>query len=504
MNQLIEMKNIQKLFPGVVALDDITFDIYAGEVHVLIGENGAGKSTLMKILSGVYTPTKGSITINGREFLRLTPKEAMENGISVIFQELSIIDELSVAENLFVGKIPTAKLAGVLPVVNHKYIYSQAQELLERVGLHVKPSVLAETLSISQKQQVEIAKALASKARVIIMDEPTSSLNLDEVDNLFQIIRSLKESGVGVVYISHKMRELREIGDRITVLKDGKTVATKRVEDVESEEEIVSMMVGRELKNNIFNGEISHVTAKVIFEAKHIVRRDRKVDNVSFELLEGEILGFAGLVGAGRTELMNVIYGSERMESGDIYLDGKRISVRSPYHSIKNGIGMITENRRETGFMGNFEIWRNISMALSLKESKLEGIWGLINRKREIRLGEDYCKKMRIKCTSAEQMVSKLSGGNQQKVIIAKWLAANARLLIFDEPTRGIDVGGKNEIYQLMRSLANDGKGIIMVSSELPELLSVCDRIVVFGGGKIKTILSAGEATEEKIMLAAT
>lgn len=504
MNKLIEMKNIQKLFPGVVALDDITFDLYPGEVHVLIGENGAGKSTLMKILSGVYTPTKGTITINGKVFSKLTPKEAMENGISVIFQELSIIDQLSVAENLFVGKLPTAKMGGVLPVVNHKYIYQRAGELLDRVGLHIKSSVMAESLSISQKQQVEIAKALASEARVIIMDEPTSSLNMDEVNNLFRIIRNLKESGVGVVYISHKMRELREIGDRITVLKDGKTVATKRVEDVGSQEEIVSMMVGRELKNSFFNREMSHVTDKVIFEAKNIVRRDRKVDGVSFQLLDGEILGFAGLVGAGRTELMNVIYGSERMASGEILLDGKKVPVRSPYHSIKNGIGMITENRRETGFMDNFEIWRNISMALSLKESGLEGTWGLINRRRELKLGKDYCKRMRVKCTSVEQMISKLSGGNQQKVIIAKWLAANVRLLIFDEPTRGIDVGAKNEIYQLMRSLADDGKGIIMVSSELPELLSVCDRIVVFGGGKIKAVFSSQEATEEKIMLAAT
>lgn len=504
MNKMIEMKNIQKLFPGVVALDDITFDLYPGEVHVLIGENGAGKSTLMKILSGVYTPTKGSITINGREFFKLTPKEALENGISVIFQELSVIDELSVAENLFVGKLPTVKLGGILPIVNYRYIYQRTQELLNRVGLHIKPTVMVETLSISQKQLVEIAKALACEARVIIMDEPTSSLNLDEVNNLFQIIKSLKESGVGVIYISHKMRELREIGDRITVLKDGKTVATKKVEDVGSEEEIVTMMVGRDLKNSFFNGAMSHVTDKVILEAKNIVRRDRKVDGVSFKLMDGEILGFAGLVGAGRTELMNVIYGSERMESGELYLDGKKISVRSPYHSIKNGIGMITENRRETGFMDNFEIWKNISMALSLKESSLEGVWGLINRRRELKLAKDYCKRMRVKCTSVNQMISKLSGGNQQKVIISKWLAANVRLLIFDEPTRGIDVGAKNEIYQLMRGLANDGKGIIMVSSELPELLSVCDRIVVIAGGKVKAVFGAGEATEEKIMLAAT
>jgi len=363
---------------------------------------------------------------------------------------------------------------------------------------------MVETLSISQKHLVEIAKALAANAKVLIMDEPTSSLNLDEVENLFKIIRSLKESGVGIVYISHKMRELREIGDRITVLKDGRTVATKNIEDVASDEEIVSMMVGRELKNNYFNREMSHVKDKVIFEAKNIVRRDRRVNDVSFTLREGEILGFAGLVGAGRTELMNVIFGAERMQSGEIWLDGRRIFVRSPYHSIKDGIGMITENRRETGFMHNFEIWRNIAVARSLKQSRLEGTWGLTNQKREIALAEQFSKKMRVKCTSVTQMITTLSGGNQQKAIIGKWLAADARLLIFDEPTRGIDVGAKNEIYQIMRDLANEGKGILMVSSELPELLSVCDRIVVFGGGKIKAVFDAREATEEKIMLAAT
>lgn len=504
MDKIIEMKNIQKLFPGVVALDDITFDLYPGEVHVLIGENGAGKSTLMKILSGVYPPTEGTIVIEGKEYQNLTPKKAMELGISVIFQELSVIDELSVAENLFVGKLPTSRALGVLPVVDHKYMNQRASELLERVGLDVKPSTIVETLSTSQKQQVEIAKALAANAKVLIMDEPTSSLNQEEVQNLFRIIRSLKEDGVGVVYISHKMRELREIGDRITVLKDGRTVATKRIAEVENEEEIVSMMVGRELKNSFFNREMSHVTDQVIFEAKHVTRKDRKVNDVSFTLREGEILGFAGLVGAGRTELMNVIYGSEKMESGEILLGGRRLNVRSPYHSIKDGVGMITESRRETGYMPNFEIWRNIAMARSLKESRAEGVWGLCHKKREIALAEEFSKKVRTKCTSVQQMITTLSGGNQQKVIISKWLAADVRLLIFDEPTRGIDVGAKNEIYQMMRDLANAGKGILMVSSELPELLSVCDRIVVFGGGQIKAIFDAKEATEEKIMMAAT
>lgn len=504
MDKIIEMKGIKKLFPGVIALDDITFDLYPGEVHVLIGENGAGKSTLMKILGGVYEPTEGSIIIEGKEYSHLTPKKSMELGISVIFQELSVIDELSVAENLFVGKLPMTKVAGVLPVVNQRYMNDRAKELLERVGLNVKPNTLVETLSTSQKQQVEIAKALAADARVLIMDEPTSSLNQEEVQNLFNIIQSLKEEGVAVVYISHKMRELRQIGDRITVLKDGRTVATKPIAEVASEEEIVSMMVGRELKNRCYNREMSNISDKVIFEAKHLTRKDHKVTDVSFSLREGEILGFAGLVGAGRTELMDMIYGAEPMESGEILLDGRRLKVRSPYQSIKDGIGMITESRRETGFMHNFEIWRNIAVARSLKESKAGGVWGLNHKQQEIQLAEEFSKKVHTKCTSVQQMTTTLSGGNQQKVIIAKWLAADARLLIFDEPTRGIDVGAKNEIYQIMRDLANAGKGILMVSSELPELLSVCDRIVVFGGGSIRAVFNVEDATEEKIMMAAT
>lgn len=504
MEKIIEMKRIRKLFPGVVALDDITFDLYSGEVHVLIGENGAGKSTLMKILSGVYTPTQGTITINNIEYEKLTPKESLQNGIGVIFQELSVINELSIAENLFVGRMPTINPLKILPIIDFKFINRTTKELLLQVNLDLDPSTLVEELSISQKQLVEIAKALASNAKVIIMDEPTSSLNGNEVENLFKIIKDLKKKNVGIVYISHKMKELREIGDRITILRDGKTVATKNITDIKSEEEIVSLMVGRELSKSRFNGEYSNVTDKVIFKVHNIQRKDKKVKDVSFQLYEGEILGFAGLVGAGRTELMNVIFGAEKIQSGTIYLDGKDVSSKSPYNAIKQGIGMITENRRQSGFMNNFEIWRNIAIVRSLKESKLGGILGLNHYKKEINLATEYSNQMRVKCTSVHQMTDTLSGGNQQKVIISKWLAAQTRLLIFDEPTRGIDVGSKNEIYQTMRTLANNNKGIIMISSELPELLSVCDRIAVFKDGTITTILNVEDATEEKIMLMAT
>jgi D-allose transport system ATP-binding protein len=499
------MRNIEKRFSGVVALKDITFDLYSGEVHVLIGENGAGKSTLMKILSGIYAPTSGTITIRGREFASLSPGEAMDQGIRLIFQELSVVDKLSVMENIFLGRLPTKRFGRFPWVVDFGKMRDHAREVLDQVGLRVGPDVMVGNLSISQKQQVEIAKALATQARVIIMDEPTSSLNQAETDNLFGVIATLKKKGVGVIYISHKIRELKKVGDRLTVLKDGATVATLDAKDA-AEEKIVSMMVGRELTHsffNVFNRETSRVKDTVVFEARNISRRDRKADNVSFSLREGEILGFAGLVGAGRTELMNAIFASEPMSSGEIYLNGKKLSARSPYRSIKEGVGMITENRRKNGFMDNFEVWRNIAVVRSIKESALNGIWGLLRKGPDISLAEQYRENMQIKCTSVFQMMTTLSGGNQQKAIIARWLAADARLLIFDEPTRGIDVGAKNEIYRTMRDLANEGRGIIMVSSELPELLSVCDRIAVFAGGRIRTILDASEATEEKILAAA-
>jgi D-allose transport system ATP-binding protein len=504
MDSIIEMINIRKEFPGVVALDNITFDLKPGEVHLLLGENGAGKSTLMKILSGVYTPTKGLIVINGKKFSKLTPKESADNKISVIFQELSLINELSIAENLFVGKIPVKKFLG-FPVVDTKYMNKKTKEMLEKVGLERYPSTKVENLSISEKQLVEIAKALVADSKILIMDEPTSSLTEEEANNLFRIIKDLKSSGVGIIYISHKLRETKIIGDRVTILKDGVSVTTKNMEDIKSEEEIVSLMVGRELKNKYFHTQRkSQSTDKVIFKALNITRKDEKVKNVSFELRENEVLGFAGLVGAGRTELMNAIFGSEKKISGEIYLHGKKVNTKSPYHSLKNEIGMITENRRETGLLPNFEIRHNLALVKRLKDSRLEGIIGLIKKKAELELAEEQRKKLQLKCSSVKQMITELSGGNQQKVIIGKWLAASASLMIFDEPTKGIDVGAKSEIYSLIRKLADEGKGIIMVSSELPELLTVCDRIIVFGKGEIKAILPIEEATEEKILKAAT
>lgn len=504
MEKLVEMEHITKKFPGVVALDNMSLDLYPGEVHVLMGENGAGKSTLMKILSGIYTPTSGQIRLHGKTYQHLTPGISQESGISIIYQELSVIDELSIAENLFVGRLPQRRLLGV-PVVDFKYINKKAKEMMELVGLRRSPGTMVEDLPISEKQLVEIAKALVLNTKILIMDEPTSSLTIDETQNLFKIIRSLQEKGVGIIYISHKIDEVKQIGNRITVLKDGKYVGTKNVADITSKEEIVTMMVGRELKDKYLSGQKkTDAHGQVIFQAEHISRQDKKVNDVSFHLRKYEILGFAGLVGSGRTELMNVLFGVEKKETGDVSLNGKKLEIRRTYDAVKEGIAYLTENRRETGFFDNFEIWKNIAMEQSLKSSKWGGIYGLSNARREQEEARAAAEKLNVKCTSVYQNITELSGGNQQKVIVAKWLAANAELLIFDEPTRGIDVGAKSEIYKIMRQLADEGKGVLMVSSELPELLAVCDRILVFNEGEIKAEFSSEEATEEKIILAAT
>jgi len=805
MTKLVEVRNITKVFPGVTALDNISFDLHPGEVHVLVGENGAGKSTLMKILSGVYTPTSGEIIFNGQSYSSLNPTLSQEMGISIIYQELSVINELSIAENLFVGRLPLKKYFGV-PVVDWKLINQKASEMLQLLGLNRLPSTMVEELSISEKQLVEIAKALLMETKILIMDEPTSSLTPEEIQNLFRIIRDLRDKGVGIIYISHKLDEINQIGDRITVLKDGKHVATKDLSEVNSKEEIVMMMVGRELKdkylstrinsrqmNKLFNaigqgydgigiaplsptsaieavvaankkgipvvnlderiapaelaaaggyivgftntnnvavgakgaqyiidhtetGKVAIIEGKagnansedrkrgaekafleagytivasqpaewerdkaieiaanvlkqhpdlkafycandtmalgvqevvenaglagpilvvgtdgipeacesiakgglsatvaqdpvglgrkcfnmlldavkagnlgsldqepviqtvdsilitaenaderfakselsdpvvgenlrfyfllktmenpfwislkdsiekaakkagvevdvdameseseevteVIFEVQNLSSQNERVKNVSFKLHEHEIIGFAGLMGAGRTDLMHVVFGAEPKKSGKIFLRGNELQIKDTYDGVKKGLGLLTEDRRQTGFFDNFEIFKNVSIIDQLKKSKVKGSTGLVNSKSERQQAFVQKDNLSIKCTSIDQNITQLSGGNQQKVIIGKWLTANAEIILFDEPTRGIDVGSKSEIYKIMRQLANEGKGVIMVSSELPELLSVCDRILVFRKGEISAELSSLDATEEKIILAAT
>lgn len=499
---LVEMKNVVKKFPGVTALDGISFDIRSGEVHVLLGENGAGKSTLMKILSGVHKPTSGEIIICGKSFSHLTPHDSYKNGISVIYQELSVINELSIGENLFIGRLPMKKL-GFFETVDHSEINKRAREILETVGLNRDPKTAVEELSISEKQQVEIAKALAADSKVIIMDEPTASLTNSEVESLFKIIRRLKKSGKGIVFISHKLGEIMEIGDRVTVLKDGGYVGTKNISDI-TQDDLVTMMVGRQISKNYQHENLDFENEPVIFEVTNLSRKDNKVRDVSFKLHKGEILGFSGLVGSGRSEMMNAIFGAEPKSAGRIFIDGEEIKTPSPYSAIKKGLAMVTENRRETGFFHNFDIAENISVLPFVKTSGAGGISGLISKKDEAQWADEQKEKLNIKCYSVKQLVSELSGGNQQKVILGKWLAADSKIIIFDEPTKGIDVGSKSEIYSLMRRLADEGKGVLVVSSELPELLSVCDTIAVFREGKIVKFFNHREATEENIIHAST
>lgn len=503
MEYFVEMKNITMKFPGVVALDNVKFTLKPGEVHVLLGENGAGKSTLVKILSGINTPTEGEIIIHGKSYSKLTPRESADNKIAIIYQELSVINELSIAENLFVGKLPYKKHLGV-KAVDYKYMNQAAKQLLDRIGLKRNPNTLVEELSISEKQQVEIVKALGSDAKIIIMDEPTSSLTIEETDNLFKVVDQLKKEGIGIIYISHKLREIKKIGNRVTVLKDGKYVNTLNVADVEVED-LVPLMVGRELKDKYLSTyKHEDISKEVVFSVRNLTRKDNTVRNISFDLHKGEIIGFAGLIGAGRSELMEGIFGAKPISSGEITLNGKRIKIKSPFDAIKKGIAFVTENRRETGFFQNFEIWREISVTVNLKKSKYGGIWGLTHTKPEREIAEKQTKRINTKCTGIDQLTANLSGGNQQKVIISKWLAIDSDLFIFDEPTKGIDVGAKSEIYQIMRNMVDSGKGVIVVSSELPELLSLCDRIIVFREGEMTSILDSSEATEEKIMFAAT
>ena len=502
MQTLAQMKNIRKEFPGVTALNGISFDIRAGEVHVLLGENGAGKSTLMKILSGVHKPTSGEIIIDGKSFSHLTPQDSYKQGISVIYQELSVINSLSIQENLFIGHLPVKKI-GPIKIVDYKTMNQQAKQILQTVGLYRDPKTLVEALSIPEKQQVEIAKALAAQSSIIIMDEPTASLTNAEVDYLLSIVKRLKKSGKGIVYISHKLSEIMAIGDRVSVLKDGSFVGTKKIGEV-TQDDLVTMMVGRQIAKNYQHENADFKNAPVIFEVKNLTRKDGKVRNVSFKLRKGEILGFSGLVGAGRSEMMSSVFGAEPKETGEIIIGGKTVNINSPYTAIKNGIAMVTENRRESGFFGNFDIKKNISLLPYIKTSSLGGIGGFLNKSAEEKWSEEQRKSLNIKCYSVNQLVSELSGGNQQKAILGKWLAADSKIIIFDEPTKGIDVGSKSEIYTLMRRLADEGKGVLVVSSELTELLAVCDTVAVFCEGEITEIFSRDEATEEKIILAST
>ena len=498
---IVEMRNINKSFPGVKALSNISFSVKPGEVHVLLGENGAGKSTLMKVLSGVYHPDSGSIVLNGVEHSKLNPRLSREGGISIIYQELSVVNWLDIRENIFMGRMQSKKL-GPVSTIDYAKLNQDTKKLLKQVNLDkYEPNKMASELSISEKQMLEIAKAISFDAKCIVMDEPTSSLTESEVKKLFEIIRDLKSKGIGIVFISHKLSEIKEIGDRISILKDGNYVGTWNVSDL-SEEDMVRLMVGRELEKSYQEGHGSF--GEVVFEVKNLSRKDGKVQDFHMQVRKGEIVGLSGLVGAGRSEAMEAIFGAVPRTSGEILLEGKRLAIHTPYDALKNGIGLVTENRRETGFFQNFSNKRNISIASLLKKSKLGGVCGLIQEKSEKKMAEKAKLDLQIKWASDAQLTKNLSGGNQQKVILGKWISAGVKVLIFDEPTKGIDVGTKSEIYKMMRRLAENGIIVIVVSSEMPELLAVCDRIMVMAEGKVRGEFDIAEATEEKLAMLAT
>jgi ribose transport system ATP-binding protein len=488
MEYLLRMESIDKSFPGVRALSGVSLEIRPGEVHALIGENGAGKSTLMKILSGVYKKDAGRILWEGKEVEITSTTCATEMGISIIYQELNQMPNLSVAENLFIGR--ERRKAKIL--LDKRRSIHEAQAFIAEVGLEIDVRTPCRDLSIAQRQMVEVAKALSINAKLIIMDEPTSSLTDRETDILMGLIRRLRDSGVAIVYISHKLREIFEISDRITVLRDGEVIGTMQTID-STEDMLIQKMVGRALTDIYPNREAP--IGNVVLEVRDL-RAGSAVNGVSFEVRAGEILGFAGLVGAGRSETMRAVFGIDRRESGEIEVAGKQLHRHTPTESIRAGLGFVPEDRKLQGLILNMAVRENTTLA-SMKAMRMRGV---VSRRIEQRVTRQYIERLKIKTPSIEQHVMNLSGGNQQKVVIAKWLATSPKVLILDEPTRGIDVGAKKEIHVLMSELTAKGVAVVMVSSELPEILGMSDRIVVMHEGRIRGEFTRNEATQEKIM----
>lgn len=488
-NKILQMSKIGKRFPGVIALDEVDFSIGEGEVVALAGENGAGKSTLMKILGGVYQPDSGQILINGKEVTIRGVVDATACGIGFVHQELNVLDNLTVAENVYLGREPLN--FGFL--IDRGKLNTDTDIYLKRLGLAFSGKTLVSELSIAQQQMVEIAKALSMNARIVIMDEPTSSLTLTETETLLSVIKDLRNQGVSVIYISHRLGEIKEIADRVVVLRDGKNAGILEREQI-SHDNIVKLMVGRDIVRQ--EKPIKQTDQTALIQVQNL--RTKRFPNhpISFEVRKGEILGFAGLVGAGRSETAQAIFGVDAPIGGSVTIDGQLIKIRSAQDAIKNGIYLIPEDRRNCGLILDFPIRENITLpALSRYSSA-----GLVNKSSEIKISSQMCETLNVKTPSVEAKAGNLSGGNQQKVVLAKWLSLNPKLLIFDEPTRGIDVGAKSEIYQLMRNLAENGVAIVMISSDMEEVLGESDRIAVMHEGKITGILSRQEASEETIM----
>ena len=482
-----EMRGISKSFPGVKALDNVGFSVAEGEIRALVGENGAGKSTLMKILNGNYKKDCGQILIDGQEVDITNPQVADAHGITIIFQELNLVDELSIAENIFAGR-----LAKKGKLVNWKELNNRAKELLNRVSFDVDPRKLVGSLTVAEKQMVEIAKALSRNSRIILMDEPSATLTKKELDALFEIIRDLKRSGIAVIYISHRMEEIFEICETVTVMRDGQIIGTKDVSGVTSDE-LVEMMVGREVNSAYPKRDVQ--IGEEVLRVEHLCRKDRKQD-VAFSLHKGEVLGIAGLVGAGRTEIMRAVFGVDYISHADVYVSGKKVKLNNPAAAKKHGIAFLTEDRKVEGLTLDFTVKSNV-VAANLPSIR-KGAFN--NVKKENEIADLYIAKTRIKTPHRNQKVGNLSGGNQQKVVVSKWLNTDPDILIMDEPTRGIDVGAKREIYEIINELVAQGKAIILISSELPEVLGMSDRVLVMKDDAIVAELTGDDINAVEVM----
>ena len=489
---IVEMKGITKRFPGVLALNDVKLNLRAGTVHSLMGENGAGKSTLMKILAGVYALDEGQILIDGKPVSITDPRSGLDHGIAMIHQELSFIPELSAAENIFLGR----ELRNRAGLVSKRIMAEEAQKVFDRWGIKISSDTLMRDLSVAQAQMVEIAKAIAFDARIIIMDEPTSAITDREVAALHKIIGQLREAGTAIIYITHKMDEVFAISDEITIFRDGTWVATELAKNM-TRDSLISLMVGRELTALFPKSEAK--IGEVILEVKNL-NRGRQVKDVSFSLKRGEILGFAGLMGSGRTEVLETLFGIYAADSGTIKIKGKEVKIREPHQAIAAGIGLLTEDRKKTGIMGVLSVRDNMSVAALSKFT----LGGILRKPLIEKQCEEQRQALSLKTPSLNQQIQNLSGGNQQKVLLSRWLLTDPDILIIDEPTRGIDVGAKSEIHRLMSELAKQGKAIIMVSSEMPEILGMSDRVVVMCEGRLVGEVSRKDATQENIMELAT
>ena len=489
---IVELTGISKQFGVVQALKDVDFSLLTGEVHALVGENGAGKSTLVKILAGIHRPDTGVVKIGGERVELRSPVQAQALGIAVVQQEPMMFPDLDVAENVFMGRHPRDRFGRV----DWKRMYREVDQLLASLDVSLSSHTPVQGLSVAEQQLVEIAKALSLQARVLVLDEPTAALSAHEVDELFAIVRQLRERGVAILFVSHRLEEVFSIADRLTVLRDGTHIITAPISEMNTED-IIKHMVGRELSNLFPKGEAA--IGEVVLEVRHLTRPGVFAD-VSFQLRQGEILGFAGLVGAGRTEVARVLFGIDRAESGEIWLKRKKIQIRSPQQAMHNGIAYVPEDRHQQGLVMNFSIASNVTLPILQQVSRL----GLIQPRREQKIAGEYSRQLQVRSTGVEQLVNALSGGNQQKVVLGKWLATNPSVLILDEPTRGIDVGAKAEVHRIISELASSGLAIILISSELPEVLAMADQVIVLHEGRVTGAFARSEATQERVMYAAT